>query len=473
MAEQTNMHKLELKWRVFFIIAVGILISTLDSSILNIANPSIAREFGVELQDIQWVVNAYLLVITSTLIFFGRLGDIRGSNRIFTWGFMVFALGSLGCSLSRSLMILVGMRILQGLGASMMMATGIGIVSNVFPDAERGKSLGLTGTMVALGNMLGPSVGGLLLASFKWPVIFLINIPIGIAGFYLGYRYLPKEDREGEKSSFDLPGTAILAVVVTTLLLALSGDALDIYLLGASLMGLAALCWWERKAPAPLLDFDLFRNQTFVVGNLVAVVAYSTHNSVVFLLPFYLEAIQGLSPANSGLIMTTAPIVMAFAAPLAGHLSDRYGSLPITAMSLGLLAGAFAMFSFLRADSPIFFIMAALAVMGLAMGSFGSPNTSSILGSMPKEKAGYGGGFISTNRNLSYSLGISLSVLVFGLVFDRQSITFDYQTAFMDALHTVQSGAGVLVAITWLLWVVYHLRRRRNRESTPERLFQD
>ena len=132
------MGKLELKWRVFLIIAVGILISTLDSSILNIANPSIAREFGVELQDIQWVVNAYLLVITSTLIFFGRLGDLDGSNRIFTWGFMVFALGSLGCSLSRSLMILVGMRILQGLGASMMMATGIGIVSNIFPDAERG-----------------------------------------------------------------------------------------------------------------------------------------------------------------------------------------------------------------------------------------------------------------------------------------------------------------------------------------------
>ncbi|NLN88318.1 MAG: MFS transporter [Syntrophomonadaceae bacterium] len=463
------MGKLELKWRVFLIIAVGILISTLDSSILNIANPSIAREFGVELQDIQWVVNAYLLVITSTLIFFGRLGDLDGSNRIFTWGFMVFALGSLGCSLSRSLMILVGMRILQGLGASMMMATGIGIVSNIFPDAERGKALGLTGTMVALGNMLGPGIGGLLLASFKWPVIFLINIPIGIAGFYLGYRYLPNEEKEGEKSSFDLPGALILATVVTALLLALSGDGLDLYLLGASLLGLIALCWWERRAPAPLLDFGLFRNRTFVVGNLVAVVAYSTHNSVVFLLPFYLEAIQGLSPASSGLIMTTAPIVMAFAAPLAGHLSDRYGSPPITGMSLGLLAGAFALFSFLRVDSPIFFIMAALAVMGLAMGSFGSPNTSSILGSMPKEKAGYGGGFISTNRNLSYSLGISLSVLFFNLVFDRRSITFDYQTAFMDALHTVQTGAGILVAVTGLLWVAYHLGRRRSREPIPER----
>lgn len=465
------MHKLELKWRVFFIIAVGILISTLDSSILNIANPSIAREFGVELQDIQWVVNAYLLVITSTLIFFGRLGDIRGSNRIFTWGFMVFALGSLGCSLSRSLMILVGMRIWQGLGASMMMATGIGIVSNVFPDAERGKALGLTGTVVALGNMLGPSVGGLLLAGFRWPVIFLINIPIGIAGFYLAYQYLPKEDRQEEKNSFDLPGTALLAVVMTTLLLALSADTLGIYLLGGSLMGLIALCWWERKAPAPLLDFDLFRNQTFVVGNLVAAVAYSTHNSIIFLLPFYLESIRGLPPANSGLIMTTAPIVMALAAPLAGHLSDRYGSPPITAMSLGLLAGAFAMFSLVQADSPVFYIMAALALMGLAMGSFGSPNTSSILGSIPKEKAGYGGGFISTNRNLSYSLGISLSVLLFSLVFDRQSVILDYQTAFMDALHTVHTGAGVLVAVIWLLWVAYHLRRRK-RESTPERLSQ-
>ena len=463
------MQKLELKWRVFLIIAVGILISTLDSSILNIANPSIAREFGVELQDIQWVVNAYLLVTTATLIFFGRLGDIRGSNRIFTWGFLVFALGSWGCSLSRSLMILVGMRILQGLGASMMMATGIGIVSNIFPDAERGKALGLTGTMVALGNMLGPSVGGLLLASFKWPVIFLINIPIGIVGFYLGYRYLPNEEPEEKKRSFDLPGTVIMVVVVTTLLLALSGDSLDLYLLGASLMALTALCWWERRAPVPLLDFDLFRNRTFVVGNLVAVVAYSTHNSVVFLLPFYLEAIQGLSPANSGLIMTTAPIVMALTAPLAGHLSDRYGSPPITAMSLGLLAGAFALFSLLTGDSPILFIMAALAVMGIAMGSFGSPNTSSILGSMPKEKAGYGGGFIATNRNLSYSLGISLSVLLFNLVFNRRSISFDYQTAFMDALHTVQTGAGVLVAVTCLLWVAYHLRNRSNREPIPER----
>ena len=463
------MQKLELKWRVFLIIAVGILISTLDSSILNIANPSIAREFGVELQDIQWVVNAYLLVITATLIFFGRLGDIKGSNRIFTWGFLVFAVGSLGCSMATNLPMLIATRVFQGLGASMMMATGIGIVSNIFPDAERGRALGLTGTIVAMGNMLGPSVGGLLLANFKWPIIFLINIPIGLAGFYLGYRYLPKEYRDAERSSFDLPGTVLLAAAVTSLLLALSGDRLDLYLLGASLMALIALCWWERKAPLPLLDFDLFRNRTFVVGNLVAVVAYSTHNSVVFLLPFYLEAIQGLSPANSGLIMTTAPIVMAFAAPLAGHLSDRYGSPPITAMSLGLLAGSFALFSLLRVDSPIIFIMAALAVMGLAMGSFGSPNTSSILGSMPKEKAGYGGGFISTNRNLSYSLGISLSVLLFSLVFDRQSISFDYQTAFMDALHTVQTGAGVLVAVTWLLWVAYHLRRHSNQEPIRER----
>ncbi|MEQ8199801.1 MAG: MFS transporter [Syntrophomonadaceae bacterium] len=463
------MQKLELKWQVFLIVAMGILISTLDSSILNIANPSIAREFGVEMNDVQWVVNAYLLVITSSLIFFGRLGDRRGSNRIFTWGFLVFAVGSLGCSLSRSLMVLVAMRMFQGLGASMMMATGIGIVSNIFPDGERGKALGLTGTMVALGNMLGPGIGGLLLASFKWPVIFLINIPIGITGFYLGRRHLPKEYREAETRPFDLPGTVLLAIVLTTLLLALSGNGLNLYLLGDSLMVLIAFCWWERKNPDPLLDLGLFRNKTFVAGNLVAVVVYSTQNSVFFLLPFYLEAILGFSPANSGLVMTTAPIVMAFAAPMAGHLSDRFGSPPITALSLGLLAGAFAMFSFLQVDSPILLIIAALAVLGLAMGSFGSPNTSAILGSMPKEKAGYGGGFIATNRNLSYSLGISLSVLLFSLVFNRRSFTLDYQAAFLDALHTVHIVAGVLVAATWFLWVAIHLHNRRNLDSRPSR----
>ena len=255
-----NILKLELKWQVFFVVAIGILISTLDGSILNIANPSIARELNIQIETVQWVVTAYLLVITSSLIFFGRLGDKKGSNKIYTWGFLLFTLGSLGCSLSRTLLLLIAARMFQGIGASMMMATGIGIVANIFPVGERGKALGLTGTIVALGNMLGPSLGGLLLAKFQWPVIFLINIPIGLIGFYLGYKYLPAEPLNQAGKNYDVSGTLLLAATATVMILApSSSQGINIMLLGATGILLFLFCRWERNTPHPLLDLELLK----------------------------------------------------------------------------------------------------------------------------------------------------------------------------------------------------------------------
>ncbi len=459
------MLKIDVKWRVFLIVAIGILISTLDSSILNIANPSIAREFGVNMADIQWVANAYLLVITATLIFFGRLGDRRGSNHIYTWGFLIFALGSLACSLSRTLVVLIIMRVSQGIGASMMMATGIGIVSNIFPEDERGKALGLTGTIVALGNMLGPGLGGLLLGSFSWPVIFLINVPIGILGFYLGLRYLPPEYCPLRERHYDITGTLLLAAWVSSLILALSSNEhYNVVLLGIAVVILYAFCRWEQHTQNPLLDLDLFKNRTFVMGNIMGVVVYSTQNSVFFLLPFLFESILGYDPYQSGLIMTTTPIIMSFTAPLAGYLSDKYGSPPIVTLSLALLTGAFMLLSTLQVNSSYYLVAAALILLGIGMGTFGSPNTSSILGSMPKQKAGYGGGFISTNRNLSYSLGISGSVLLFNLVFSRQQQFTDYSSAFIGAIHSVHLTAAGITASALLLWIIWHYNPK-NRQS--------
>ncbi|MDI9480880.1 MAG: MFS transporter, partial [Bacillota bacterium] len=159
--------------------------STLDGGILNIANPSIAEALSISLSAVQWVTNAYMLVITATLLMFGRLGDRMGMEKIYTSGFVVFTLGSLFCSLAPSLLLLVAFRMVQAVGASMMMATGIGIVSNSFPDNERGKALGITGSVVGIGNMAGPSLGGLLIEYFGWPSIFLINVPVGIIAVIL------------------------------------------------------------------------------------------------------------------------------------------------------------------------------------------------------------------------------------------------------------------------------------------------
>jgi len=421
---------------------------------LNIANPSIARELNLQIEDVQWVTTAYLLVITSSLIFFGRLGDKKGSNKVYTWGFLLFTAGSLGCSLSRSLFMLIATRMFQGVGASMMMATGIGIVANTFPSGERGKALGLTGTMVALGNMLGPSLGGLLLAKFQWPVIFLINIPIGLIGFYLGYKYLPDEHQKQEIKSYDIRGTLLLAAVVTVLILALSGrQGINLVLLGASGLFLFLFCRWEKKTPLPLLDFELFKNHTFVYGNLMAVIVYSTQTSVFFLLPFYMETVLSFSPAYSGLMMTIAPITMAVIAPLAGYFSDKIGSARIVALSLLFLTASFLVLSTLGTARAHLIIGGGLFLLGIGLGMFGSPNTSSILGSMPREKAGYGGGFISTNRNLSYSLGISTSVLLFTWLLNKKQVVLVYAAAYIEASQVVYWAAASLTFIALILWL--------------------
>ncbi len=449
-----DIFKLELKWQVFAIVSIGILISTLDGSILNIANPSIARELNLQIEDVQWVVTAYLLVITSSLIFFGRLGDKKGSNKVYTWGFLLFTLGSLGCSLSRTLVMLIALRMFQGIGASMMMATGIGIVANIFPAGERGKALGLTGTIVALGNMLGPSLGGLLLAKFHWPVIFLINIPIGLIGFYLGLRYLPDEHLDEKIKSYDIPGTLLLAGVVTMLMLGLSGSqGMNVLLLAAAGALLLGFCRWERNTPYPLLDFGLFKNKTFVNGNLTAVVVYSTQTSVFFLLPFYMETILDFTPAYSGLMMTITPVVMSITAPLAGYFSDRFGSFRIISLSLLLMTAAFLVLSIPSTNRAGIIIAGGLVLLGMGMGMFGSPNTSTILGSMPREQAGYGGGFISTNRNLSYSLGISSSVLLFTWLLHQKQAVLVYAAAYIEASRTVYWAAASIVGAALILWM--------------------
>jgi MFS family permease len=357
--------------------------------------------------------------------------------------------------------MLIATRMFQGIGASMMMATGIGIVANIFPSGERGKALGLTGTIVALGNMLGPSLGGLLLAKFQWPVIFLINIPIGLVGFYLGYKFLPVEHLDQDIKSFDIRGTLLLATTVTVMILALSvSQSINVLLLGASGILLFIFCRWEIAAPDPLLDLALFKNRTFVYGNLVAVVAYSTQTSVFFLLPFYMETVLGFSPAYSGLLMTITPVTMAVAAPLAGYFSDKLGSARIISLSLLLQTGAFLVLSTVGTVRSTVIISGGLILLGTGLGMFGSPNTSSILGSMPKEKAGYGGGFISTNRNLSYSLGISSSVLLFTwLLVKKQALLF-YSAAYIEATHTVYLSAAFITLAALIFSILLQFKRK-------------
>lgn len=428
------MIKLEQKWQVLIVICIGIFMSTLDGSILNIANPTIAHEMSVSMQQVQWVVTAYMLVITATLLFFGKLGDQQGSTKIYTYGFLFFTIGSLLCSLSSTLRLLVSARIFQGVGASMMMATGIGIVSNIFPAQERGKALGITGSIVGIGNLSGPSIGGVLVAKFSWPVIFLLNIPIGLVGFILASRFLPADARKTERFKFDFWGNLLFALAATLLLLGLSKEqAINTNLFTLGLIFLLLFYLVERKHPWPLLDMGLFKVKTFTYGNIMSFASYATQTAAIFLMPFYMEKILQFSPATSGLIMTITPVSMAITAPLAGNLSDRVGASRLTSVAFLLMGLGHFMLSTLNGHHDLIRIATGLLLLGVGMGSFGSPNNSSILGSISKDKAGYAGGFISTVRNFAFALGIAASVSIFTLLFNRNVQGLPYVTAYVLA----------------------------------------
>lgn len=455
--------RFDTKWQVLIIICMGIFMSTLDGSILNIANPTIARDFSITMSEVQWVVTSYMLVITSSLLFWGRVGDKIGCEKIYTRGFLVFGAGSLICSLSNSLFFLIFARVIQAFGASMMMATGIGIVTNTFPSKERGKALGLTGSIVGIGNMAGPSIGGVLVAHFNWPVIFLINVPIGIIGFLLARKYLPLQPQDLFIDNYDTVGIGLFALSAITLILSLTAsNGIDIPVLMISVFLVLIFWFYEENTRCPMIDFGLFKNKIFLQGNLMAAAVYSTQMSVFFLIPFYMERLFHMSPDQSGLFMTIPPVTMAVIAPLAGSLSDKFGSTRIITASLSMLTIAYLIFSSLGPNISTLKIISGLIALGAGMGMFGSPNNSSIFGALPREKAGYAGGFVSTVRNLCYSLGIAFSVSIFAFLFTLNQKHLSYTNAYMNASSSVYKIAAV-ITFSALILCLLNVKMSSNR----------
>lgn len=463
--------KLDSKWQALIIISIGIFMSTLDGSILNIANPTIAKCFQVSMQQVQWVVTAYMLIITATLIYFGRLGDKLGSEKIYSTGFFVFVVGSLLCSISTSLPYLIGSRLIQGLGASMLMATGMGIISNTFPPQERGKALGLTGMIVGLGNMTGPSLGGFLITKFSWPVIFLINVPIGLIGFFLALRLLPQQTRNPDLRGHDIPGTLLFAIMIGLVIYGVADAAnVSIFYILPGLLLVPVFCWVEKKSPQPIMDFELFKIKNFVYGNAMALGIYVTQMAVFFILPFYMEIIIKLTPALTGMLLTITPICMAITAPLAGTVSDKIGSRKILSLALFITTCAYIVFANLNHQLDLAKLIAGLALLGIGIGMFGSPNNNSIFASIPREKAGYAGGFIATNRNLSFAIGTAGSAAIFTFLLGISQKAMVYTSAYIYALNTVYKIAAAITIIAFIISLLSRLgdsNTKAAKEAAP------
>ena len=406
---------MERKWLILTSVSLGSLMATLDGSIVNIALPAMQTDFHVDLTVIEWVVVAYLLIVGSLLLPFGRLGEVLTFKRVYLVGFAVFTLASICCGVSPNTAALVAFRVIQGIGAAMLMAMGPAIVARTFHDRERGRALGLNGVSVAIGLSLGPALGGILTQVASWRAIFLINAPIGLLAIIWAAHILPAEE-PGKDQSFDVRGAALSGVALFALLLAFSdgqewgwtSPVIIGLLVGFIVLG-AAFLLTERRAIQPMVDLALFRIRPFTAGLASVVVAFAGLFTATFLLPFLLEQGRGFSPIEAGLLLTPVPITMAIVAPLSGMASDRFGprvlaSSGMVVMVLGLLS-----LTQLAVDFSLPDLIWRLVLLGVGQGLFMSPNSSAVLGSVPRPRVGTASGTLAQMRVNGQAVGIALS----------------------------------------------------------------
>ncbi|WP_418792336.1 DHA2 family efflux MFS transporter permease subunit [Phosphitispora sp. TUW77] len=439
------------KWLVFGNVAVGTFMATLDGSIVNVALPTISVNFGVGKETLQWAVTAYLLTISSLLLAFGRLADIIGKNRVYAAGFLGFVLGSALCGSAVTVHQLIILRIVQAIGAAMMMANAMGLITSCFPPRERGRALGSMGTVVALGSLTGPALGGFLVSSMGWRAIFYINIPIGILGFIAALFILPRDKDILQKQKFDYFGALLFGGGITSFLLALSEGqeygwlshkVLFLFAISVILLGLFFIA--ELKIRQPMIDLSLFRNRMFLAGNLAGLLSFVAMFFANYLLPFYMAEILGLKPYQMGLVMTAFPVVMALTAPLSGWLSDKIGPLLLTTGGLTINAIGLFLLADISIDMSPLSVAWKMALMGLGAGMFQSPNNSSVMGTVPPPKLGIAGGVVATVRNVGMVIGVALSVAIFNARFTALKSVITYKAAYVEALSLVFTIAAII-----------------------------
>ncbi len=391
--------------------------SALDASVVNTVLPVIRIAFGAPVASIQWVVTVYLLAMGGLLLTFGRVGDLRGHRRVFLLGFAVFVPASVLCGVAPTENALIGARILQGVGAAVIVSNSpANLVRSVHPS-RLGRALGAQAAMTYLGLMLGPSLGGWLTEHLGWRSVFFINVPVGAAAFLLGLRHLPDDRRaKADGDLFDLPGTALFTGAFLALLLWLN-RAHDWGWTSPGTLGLLAGCIVlgalfhrrERTAPSPMLDLGLFRNRLFTMAAGSSLVNYVCVGFVLFLVPFFLIEGRGLSPGRAGLILTAQSLAMVVTAPASGTLSDRIGSRIPATIGMAVFAAGLFILSGLGKSTPLSVALAGLLLTGVGSAIFVTPNNSTLLGAAPQGRHGIASGILATSRLIGITAGVGIS----------------------------------------------------------------
>ena len=463
MDKESEERPYEQRYSVLLSIMLGSIMGPIDASIVNVILPTITQFFGVPISTAQWVPMIYLLTISSLLLLYGRLGDILGYKRVYLVGLAGFIITSGLCGLSPTINWLILFRAIQGLSAGMMTAVPYAIITGSFPPEERGKALGINAISVSVGLAIGPSLGGLVTSLSSWRFVFLINIPIGIAGLLWAYYIIP--ELKGQPGKMDLWGALAAFVSLFSFLFFINSlqslglnYALGIVLSVAMIAAISFL-WVESRTAQPMVNLNLFGNITFSFANISALLNFMSQYVMVFLTPFYLQRVLHYTPKNVGLIMTSFPLAVMAVAPFSGSLSDRIGTKVPACFGAGVCAVSLFLMSELPASASPLAVVWRLALFGLGTGIFQSPNNSAVMGSAPRPHLGIASGILATVRNLGMVFGIAtggaaLYAFAPSSILQKASLTPLEAAVFLSGLKYAYIVGGIstlIAAVTTLI----------------------
>lgn len=400
-------------------VAIAIAISVLSVAIANIALPAMAHELRATAAESIWVVNAYQLAVTVTLLPLAALGDIVGYRRVYLWGLVVFTVASLACGLADSLPLLIAGRILQGFGAAGIMSVNTALVRFIVPRARLGSGIATIALVVATCSAAGPSLAAAILSVASWHWLFTFNVPFGVLAVWLALRSIPETPRSGHR--FDLVSAALNAATFGLLLVGLDGIGhgqggwwVALELVGGAVAGVVFIRRQNRMA-APMLPVDLFRKPVFALSVATSVCSYSAQTVAFLALPFYFAVAGGMSQSRIGLLITPWPAVVVIVAPIAGRLSDRYPAGLLGGIGLAVLtAGLLAMLA-LPPDPPFLQVVWRMMVCGIGFGFFQSPNNRALISAAPRSRSGVASGVLSTARLTGQTIGGVVVAVIFAL----------------------------------------------------------
>jgi EmrB/QacA subfamily drug resistance transporter len=434
MTDVISVDNTVIKRSALLVTTLAAFLSPFGISSVNIALPEIGKEFLMDPILLSWVTTAYLLASAMFLVPFGKAADIYGRKRIFTFGIVTFTLASSALAISNSAVMLICLRILQGIGAAAIYCIGAAILTSVFPLMEIGKVLGINVAAVYLGNSLGPFLGGFLTQHLGWRSIFLVNFLLGLIVIFFIFRKLKGEWHEAKEEKFDLTGSIIFSLTLLLIMYGFSqlSTMLGVWLTLLGALGILTFIKWEAKVKSPILDINLFRNnRVFAFSNLAALINYSVTFAVTFLLSLYLQYIKKLTPDNAGLVLVSQPMVQAIFSPFSGKLSDRIEPRIVASIGMALTALGLFLLIFLDEGTTLGFIVASLILLGFGFALFSSPNTNAVMRSVENRFYGVASGTLGTMRVTGMIFSMGITILIFSMYIDKVQITAEYYPVFL------------------------------------------